>query len=84
MRLTTFGVADDDAEFEVDRERLVSGVGAAEQGDPFVGGDQLGVQGRPDVPITGRRFSGQAAPGCPTSDDEQEMPPQLPETDRLF
>lgn len=41
------GVADDDAEFEVDRKRLISEIGAAEQGDPFVGSDQLGVQGRP-------------------------------------
>src|SRR6266568_61399 len=41
------GVADDDAEFEVDRERLVSEIGAAEQRDALICGDQLGVQGRP-------------------------------------
>ena len=41
------GVADDDADFQVDRERLVREIGAAEQGDPFVGSNQLGVQGRP-------------------------------------
>jgi hypothetical protein len=47
------GVADDDAEFEVERERLVSEIGAAEQRDAFVGGDQLGVLGRPGGPNHG-------------------------------
>lgn len=41
------GIAEDDAEFEVDRQRLVGEIGAAEQGDPFVGSDQLGVEGCP-------------------------------------
>jgi len=54
------GIADDDAEFEVDRERLISEIGAAEQRDAFIGGNQLGVQAAREAPTTGRRFSGQA------------------------
>ncbi len=49
---------------------LVSEIGAAEQGDPFVGGNQLGVQGRPRCSNHGAPVFG-PSPECGVLPDRQ-------------
>ena len=65
------GVADDDAEFEVDHKRLISEIGAAEQRDAFIGSNQLGVQGGPRCSNHGAPVFG-PSPECGVLPDRLE------------